>query len=267
MFEEFKNMNKNYYEECNIEENDEGKVETKIQKNMFKIMILVAVFLITLGLTLLSRVNNKNIEGIVSTETNELRDTLTSETAKNKELLEKMQKKQKELETLKNVISKKSDLAEEKKKEVLENSAKLGLTDLRGEGIELVLKDGEDKKKVGSDALQIIVHDTDILEIVNVLRNAGAEAISINDQRITALTPISCIGTVIKINEEKIGGPYVIRAIGNSDYLKTALEIPGGILRILESAGIGVNLKKENNVFVPKYNRVYKTEYIKNKEI
>jgi len=70
-----------------------------------------------------------------------------------------------------------------------------------------------------------------------------------------------------KINEEKIGGPYVIRAIGNSDYLKTALEIPGGILRILESAGIGVNLKKENNVFVPKYNRVYKTEYIKNKEI
>ena len=131
MFEEFKNMNKNYYEECNIEEKDEIKIETKIQKNMFKIMILVAVFLITLGLTLLSRVNNKNIEGIVSTETNELRDTLTSETSKNKELFEKMQKKQKELETLKNVISKKSDLAEEKKKEVLENSAKLGLTDLR----------------------------------------------------------------------------------------------------------------------------------------
>ena len=92
------------------------------------------------------------------------------------------------------------------------------------------------RKKFGNDALQIIVHDTDILEIVNVLRNAGAEAISINDQRIIATTPISCIGTVIKINDEKIGGPYVIRAIGNSDYLKTALDIPGGILKILESS-------------------------------
>ena len=107
MFEEFKNMNKNYYEECNIEENDEGKIETKIEKNMFKIMILVAVFLITLGLTLLSRVNNKNIEGIVSTETNELRDTLTSEMSKNAELIEKMERKQKELETLKNNASRK----------------------------------------------------------------------------------------------------------------------------------------------------------------
>ena len=225
MLEELKKMNKQYYDEyeendCDINDsngeiiipvNQEIHKETKIQQLMFKIIIFVAVFLTSLGIVVLSKVNNRNSEGIVSAETNELRDTLTNESAKNKELIEK-------------------------KKEVLENNAKLGLTNLRGEGIELVLKDGEDKKKVGNDALQIIVHDTDILEIVNVLRNAGAEAISINDQRVIATTPISCIGTVIKINDEKIGGPYVIRAIGNSDYLKTALDIPGGILRILESS-------------------------------
>ena len=239
MFEELKKINKQYYDDSYNEGNDkkeeetenimnkENHKETRNQKIMFKVIIFVSVFLISLGIMVLSKTNNRNSEGIVSSETNELRDTLTNETSKNKELIEKVQKRQKELESLKGKLTEKNDIAEGKKKEVLENNMKLGLTNLRPEKI---------RKKFGNDALQIIVHDTDILEIVNVLRNAGAEAISINDQRIIATTPISCIGTVIKINDEKIGGPYVIRAIGNSDYLKTALDIPGGILKILESS-------------------------------
>lgn len=118
-------MNKRYYDEDYVEiekkENEEEKKEkelenkliddfrndSKLQKNMFKVIIIVAVFLISLGITTLSRINNKNIEGIVSTETNELRDTLTSEMSKNTELIEKMERKQKELETLKNNASRK----------------------------------------------------------------------------------------------------------------------------------------------------------------
>ena len=72
---------------------------------MFKVIINIGV--ISLGITTLSRINSKNIEGIVSTETNELRDTLTSEMSKNAELIEKMERKQKELETLKNNASRK----------------------------------------------------------------------------------------------------------------------------------------------------------------
>ena len=118
-------MNKRYYDEDyvvieekeNKEEKKEKEIEnkgiddlkndTKLQKNMFKVIIIVAVFLISLGITTLSRINSKNIEGIVSTETNELRDTLTSEMSKNAELIEKMERKQKELETLKNNASRK----------------------------------------------------------------------------------------------------------------------------------------------------------------
>lgn len=118
-------MNKRYYDEDYVEiekkenkeekkgieiENkaiDDLKNDSKLQKNMFKVIIIVAVFLISLGITTLSRINSKNIEGIVSTETNELRDTLTSEMSKNTELIEKMERKQKELETLKNNASRK----------------------------------------------------------------------------------------------------------------------------------------------------------------
>ena len=116
-------MNKRYYDEDYVEiekkenkeekkgienkEIDDYKNDSKLQKNMFKVIIIVAVFLISLGITTLSRINSKNIEGIVSTETNELRDTLTSEMSKNTELIEKMERKQKELETLKNNASRK----------------------------------------------------------------------------------------------------------------------------------------------------------------
>ena len=119
MFEELKKINKQYYDDGYNEGNDkkdeeaenimnkESHKETRNQKIMFKVIIFVSVFLISLGITTLSRINSKNIEGIVSTETNELRDTLTSEMSKNAELIEKMERKQKELETLKNNASRK----------------------------------------------------------------------------------------------------------------------------------------------------------------
>ena len=153
MFEELKKINKQYYDDGYNEGNDkkdeetenimneENHKETRNQKIMFKVIIFVSVFLISLGIMVLSKTNNRNSEGIVSSETNELRDTLTNETAKNKELIEKVQKRQKELESLKGKLTEKNDMAEGKKKEVLENNMKLGLTNLRGEGIELVLKD------------------------------------------------------------------------------------------------------------------------------
>ena len=153
MFEELKKINKQYYDDSYNEGNDkkeeetenimnkENHKETRNQKIMFKVIIFVSVFLISLGIMVLSKTNNRNSEGIVSSETNELRDTLTKETSKNKELIEKVQKRQKELESLKGKLIEKNDIAEGKKKEVLENNMKLGLTNLRGEGIELVLKD------------------------------------------------------------------------------------------------------------------------------
>ena len=153
MFEELKKINKQYYDDGYNEGNDkkdeetenimneESHKETRNQKIMFKVIIFVSVFLISLGIMVLSKTNNRNSEGIVSSETNELRDTLTNETSKNKELIEKVQKRQKGLESLKGKLTEKNDIAEGKKKEVLENNMKLGLTNLKGEGIELVLKD------------------------------------------------------------------------------------------------------------------------------
>ena len=89
----------------------------------------------------------------------------------------------------------------------------LGLTDVKGEGV-IVKVDDNKKSEDALDPSKSVVHDGDLVEIVNLLKNGGAEAISINDQRITSVTAITCDGNVVRINGEKVGVPFEIKAIG-----------------------------------------------------
>ena len=106
-----------------------------------------------------------------------------------------------------------------------------------------------------------MVHDKDILKIVNELKNAGAEAISINDQRVVLTTSIICGGNVININGEKIGSPFVIKAIGLPETMAN-LSRPGGYLSELEDRKLKVDLKKSNDITIPKYMGVLNFKYI-----
>ena len=187
------------------------------------------------------------------------------EKEKNDRYTEKLKEKEQTLTRLREDVTKNNKLSDEQRKKIDNNNTILGLTKVTGKGVQIVLKDGEENKKAGStlEASQTIVHDVDILEIVNVLRNAGAEAISINGHRIIATSPISCIGTVIKINDEKVGAPYVISAIGNPESLESALNIPGGIISILEKFGIKITKEKKDEIKIPEYTGVYKYQYLK----
>ena len=109
-----------------------------------------------------------------------------------------------------------------------------------------------------------LVHDKDILNIVNELKNAGAEAISINDHRIVTTTYIICGGNIINVNGEKVGSPFVIKAIGLPETLAN-LSRPGGTLYDLEKTRkLKVDLKKSNEITIPKYSGVLKFKYVKN---
>ena len=65
--------------------------------------------------------------------------------------------------------------------------------------------------------------------MVNELKAAGAEAVSVNDQRLVAVSPVRCAGPTIFVNNTPQTPPYVIRAIGEPNTLETALNISGGI--------------------------------------
>ena len=129
----------------------------------------------------------------------------------------------------------------------------LGSTDVTGDGVIIHLEDSID-----------LVHDIDIITIVNELKNAGAEAISINDQRVVTTTAITCDGNVVLINGQKIGTPFTILAIGYPEKLMGALSRPGGYIEILNEDGVYAEIRKSNNIKIPKYSGVITYKYMRN---
>ena len=135
------------------------------------------------------------------------------------------------------------------------------MTNLEGPGIEMVVED--DPNEIGplDDIYYHIVHDADLRVLVNELKNAGAEAISINGQRIVNTTAITCIGNVIKVNNERITSPFTIRAIGFQESLM-GIDWSAGYTKQLRQYGIIVNIKKLNKVEIPKYTGVISAQYM-----
>lgn len=128
-----------------------------------------------------------------------------------------------------------------------------GLTPVEGPGIEVTLNDSTRVAQPGQDPNLFLIHDEDLLKLVNELKAAGAEAISVNGQRIVALSEIRCAGPTISVNNTRIAPPYVVQAIGDPDALETALKMRGGILETVQFWGIQVQITKQNNLTLPPY--------------
>ena len=126
-----------------------------------------------------------------------------------------------------------------------------GTTDVEGAGIEIVLDDSNIPKKANENPNLYIIHDEDLLRVLNELRAAGAEAISINDQRIVAMSEVRCAGPTVSVNNVRSAPPYVIKAIGAPKTLASALRLRGGVVETFEFWGIQVKIKSEDKVHIP----------------
>ena len=126
-----------------------------------------------------------------------------------------------------------------------------GTTDVEGAGIEIVLDDSNIPKKANENPNLYIIHDEDLLRVLNELRAAGAEAISINDQRIVAMSEVRCAGPTVSVNNVRSAPPYVIKAIGAPKTLTSALRLRGGVVETFEFWGIQVKIKSEDKVQIP----------------
>ena len=232
-----------------------------LNKKMSSVVLGIMCFALTLGIC----VQIKTVKSSNSTVGNSYQENnLRAEVLKYKERYDnkykELERVEKELEKERQNSTKNNSNLEEKEKEIIKGNKMLGLTEVTGPGVIITLSDS---KKDASSVLNpnmLLVHDVDILGVVNELKNAGAEAISINEQRIVPTTSISCGGNIIDINSEKVGAPFVIKAIGLPEQL-AGLSRPGGYLEILEAASIGVELKKSNNITIPKYTGLIKYEY------
>lgn len=155
-----------------------------------------------------------------------------------------------------------NDSALEKKEEQIKVANKIiGLSEVNGPGVIITLTDSKKDATNVLDPSSLLVHDADVLAIINELKNAGAEAICINDQRIVPTSGIICGGNIIQINGEKVGAPFVIKAIGLPEQLMGALTRQNGYIDILKKASVEVDLKKTNSINIPKYTGVLTYKY------
>lgn len=163
---------------------------------------------------------------------------------------------QNRLTALQEKISKSEKLSQQQSKSLNQEIKKLqiaaGLAAVSGKGIVVKLSDNPNAAQDAIGAfLPGLVHDYDVLQAVNELRSAKADAIAVNGTRITGYTPIRCVGPVIYINWEPAAAPFVIEAIGDPSVLSSAMKMPGGILDNLKNQGLGVKIWKSSSLTLP----------------
>lgn len=122
-----------------------------------------------------------------------------------------------------------------------------GLIPVTGMGVIVTLDDS----KVLRNNFEGIVHDRYIRDVVNELCAAGAEGISINDERLISSSTVRCVGPTVTVNDTKLAPPFVIKAIGNENTLSSALQMPGGVVEILRNKDINITVKKEQKIDLP----------------
>ncbi|WP_455630567.1 DUF881 domain-containing protein [Megamonas sp.] len=136
-----------------------------------------------------------------------------------------------------------------------------GTTALKGPGVVLTIEDSKKEISSSENTNLYIIHDEDVLKVINELRAAGAEAIAINDQRLTANSEIRCAGPTISINNTRISAPYEIKAIGNAQNMENAVKMRGGVAESLSVWGIRLDVRKELNIIIPAYKGAVQFKY------
>lgn len=136
-----------------------------------------------------------------------------------------------------------------------------GFTALEGEGIIVRMDDSTMTSKAGENPNLYLIHDDDLLRVINELRAAGAEAISVNGQRLIGTSEIRCAGPTLSVNNVRSSAPFEIRAIGEKETLENAIKMRGGVAETLKVWGIQLETELSDNVRVPAYKGSLKFVY------
>lgn len=152
-------------------------------------------------------------------------------------------------------------ILKEIEKELNDNNMAMGILPVEGEGIRITLNDSEAVGLWYYDD-QDLIHDFDIYGIINDLRNAGAEAISINGQRIVFNSADWCSGSNIDLDGIKIVPPFLINAIGNKEVLKNYLILNETHYKSMKARRVRADLQVVDKIKIPGYTGYISPKYM-----
>lgn len=229
-----------------------------------KITITVTIGLMVLILTTVifiqfKTINQTDITSLENMREDELRTEISNFKQKSEEINKKIEETDSKIAEYNEAIATDKEASEILANELEQQNNLLGKNNVKGNGVVITLTDTRAQK----------ITSEDLRQLVNQLKEAGAEAISINDQRIVYDSYIVDIGTTfIRINgQESIVSPYVVKAIGNPTYLESGLSKKQyGYIDTKLEEGKDVSLVRQDNILIKKYTGDLNMEYIKEAE-
>ena len=236
-----------------------------VNKKMISIVLGLMCVALTIGICMQIRtVNDYSTKIGQNYDQNNLRAEVLKYKEKYENKVKDIEKIDAELEQKIDTASKNNTDLEDARNQIAEGNKLIGLTEVKGEGVIVTLSDSVLDASSVLNPSSLVVHDLDVFYVINELKNAGAEAISVNGQRIVTTTAIEAREWItagsITVNGEKIGAPFEIRAIGLPENLKN-LDRAGGYLERMREEAVGAELKKAKSVTIPKYSGIIKFKY------
>ncbi|MGM9464237.1 DUF881 domain-containing protein [Streptomyces murinus] len=214
--------------------------------------LIVALLLFGLGFGLAVQVASNSdtdsaLRGARQEDLVRILDELDSRTQRLEDERQGLEKQRSELQSS-------SDQAAEARKQTAEKERQLGIlagtVAAQGPGITMTIEDT--KGTVQSDML---------LDTIQELRAAGAEAIQVNGVRVVANTYFADAGKSVSVDGNKINAPYRFKVIGKPQDLEPALNIPGGVVQTLEKEQATVSVAQSGKIVVDALRQAKQPDY------
>lgn len=173
-------------------------------------------------------------------------------------------KRNEQLKILESIASGDENIINILNEELKNSKIAAGFEKVEGPGIIIKMEDNLSEGAFGQEYDLDLIHDIDVLRIINDLRGAGAEAIDINGQRVLAISEIKCGGPIIRVNGRSVGAPFYISAIGDPKLLNAAINAPNTYayaLRTIDQLNIETTVK--DRIVIPGYNGRFNYLYSK----
>ena len=235
-------------------------MKLKIKFNKANVAMSISAFAVCIVLVTVmfiqfrtvEKVNESDIENMREAE---LREQISTWKSSYEEVNEQLNQTNQTISEYQARIESNQEASELLDEELKQSRLLLGTTDVVGEGVVITLTDNNEYSITASD----------LIDLINELRFAGAEAISINGIRIINMTEIADIyGYILVTPNQRLVSPYVVKAIGNQTYLTSTLCLKNtGFIDSYTNSGKSVSLEQQRNIEIPKYAWEIKADYMK----
>lgn len=235
---------------------------SKISKSKIAVAIVIGImsfmmiYVILIQINIVKEYDGEEIELMRETE---LKETLATYKEKYEETTNELNSTISRIDEYKADEKSEEDAVALLEEEVNQANMLLGKTDVTGEGVIITIENTEGD----SENEAMIVNTADLINLVNELRLAGAEAISINGERIVANSDIFDVGNFIYINGQRTTSPYEIKVIGDRKYLESALNIKGGYIDVYTLNGYNIKMESREDIVIGKYEGEMTLNYVK----